>query len=276
MSPANSRKTKTPETEPAFLVFDIETVPDGELLRRVRYAKQSISPEEAVRRARAEALERSEGRSDFIPASFCVPVAVSVARITANFELEAITVLDAPKFRPREIVAAFWKGLARHKAVLVSFNGRGFDLPVLEWAAFRYGIAAKHHFSDRFGRRYRFGATHLDLQDWLTNHGACVLAGGLDLLSKLLGKPGKMSISGRDVYDLHREGKVREINDYCMFDVLDTYFVFLRTRVLTGEVDLAREQELVGVARAWIESQLDVYPHFKSYLKNWGDWKPWL
>lgn len=263
-------------TDAAYLVFDVETIPDGELLRRVRYAGESLSPEAAVERARAQALERSDGKSDFVAASFCYPIAVCVARVSADYQLQAITCLDRPTFHPKTIVEDFWKGLAHYHSTLVSFNGRGFDLPVLELAAFRYGIAARGHFNERYGRRYRFGTSHLDLNDWLSNHGACPISGGLDLLSKLLGKPGKMRITGHDVWDLYREGKVGDINDYCMFDVLDTYFVFLRTRLLTGEIDLETEQKRVEQARGWIESQLETHPHLQEYLDNWGDWEPWI
>lgn len=263
-------------TDPAFLIVDVETAPDGELLRRVRYSRDNITAAQAAERARADALERSGGRSDFIAPSFCHPVAIAVARVAADYTLQAITCLDAPKFRPREMTADFWKGLAHYHSTLVTFNGRGFDLPVLELAAFRFGISVRGYFNERHGRRARYGRQHLDLHDWLSNHGACPVAGGLDLLSKLLGKPGKMNVSGRDVQDLYREGKVQEINDYCMFDVLDTYFVFLRTRVLTGELDLGTEQDRVNRAREWIESQLPKFPHLSQYLANWGDWTLWI
>jgi predicted PolB exonuclease-like 3'-5' exonuclease len=261
---------------PAYLIFDVETVPDGVLLAKTKYAAESLTPEAAIERARKEALEKSQGKSDFIAWSYCYPVAVSVARVHADFSLEAITCLDDPEFRPPEIVADFWRGLARYDSTLVSFNGRGFDLPVLEMAAFRWGIAAPEHFGEKFGRRYRYGEKHLDLADWMSNHGAVPLAGGLDLLSKLLGKPGKMETKGSDVYRLFCEGKTREINDYCMFDVLDTYFVFLRSRVLTGELGIKEEQARMKEARAWIDSQRQRHPHLAKYLKNWGDWKPWL
>lgn len=260
----------------AYLVFDIETVPDGELLRRVKYPGENLSDDAAVERARAEALEKTGGRSDFVAVSFTYPVAICVARVAADFSLQAITCLDTPHYRPREMVRDLWSGLDRYKAVLVSFNGRGFDLPVLELAAFRLGISAGGHFADRHGRRHRYGTRHLDLNDWLSNYGACPIEGGLNLLSKLLGKPGKMSITGHDVWSLHRAGKIKEINDYCMFDVLDTYFVFLRTRVLAGELDLDGEQKLVSAAKEWIEGQLPQHPHLRQYLDNWGDWSVWI
>jgi predicted PolB exonuclease-like 3'-5' exonuclease len=261
---------------PAYLIFDIETVPDGELLRRVKYPGEGLSVEAAVERARAEAREKSGGKSDFVPASFVYPVAVCVARVAADFSLQAITCLDAPQFRPQQIVRDLWAGLERYPATLVSYNGRGFDLPVLELAAFRFGIAVRGHFDEKQGRRQRYGSRHLDLADWLSNYGACPVAGGLNLLSKLLGKPGKMSITGHDVWEMFRSGKIKQINDYCMFDVLDTYFVFLRTRVLAGALDLRREQALVAQAKSWIHEQLSAHGHLQQYLDNWGDWEPWV
>lgn len=272
-----TKSRPTPAADPpAYLIFDVETVPDGVLLAKVRHPGEAISPKDAVARARQEALERSGGRSDFVAASFCYPVAVSVARVRQDFSLEAITCLDAPKFRPREIVADFWRGLSRYPSTLVSFNGRTFDLPVLELAAYRWGIAAPEHFTDRHGRRYRYGQGHLDLHEWIGNYGAFPVTGGLNLLSKLLGKPGKMQTTGADVWDLFAQGKIVEINDYCMYDVLDTYFVFLRTRVMSGEIDLDREQECVRSARKWIEKQRGKHPHLDLYLENWGDWQPWV
>jgi predicted PolB exonuclease-like 3'-5' exonuclease len=267
-----SKATGEAGAAPAFLVLDTESVPDGKLLSLVKYADEHLSAGDAVARAQAEARERSRDGSDFLPVSFQYPVAVCVARVGPDFRLQALTCLDAPQFRPREIVEAFWRGVARYgKAKLVTFNGRGFDLPLLELAAFRYGCSGPDYFRRT---RNRFNG-HLDLMDWLGNFGACRLAGGLDLLSKVLGKPGKMGVTGDQVYALHQAGKVKEINDYCMFDTLDTYFVFLRTKVMTGDLTLKEEHELVGAARAWLQARVADVPALRRYLENWGDWEPW-
>jgi hypothetical protein len=74
---------------------------------------------------------------------------------------------------------------------------------------------------------------------------------------------------------MFRAGKVQEVNDYCMADTLDTYFVFLRTRVLTGEITLQREHELVVAAKAWLSARIAEAPALQRYLENWGDWEPW-
>jgi predicted PolB exonuclease-like 3'-5' exonuclease len=266
------RAAGTAATSTAFLVLDTESVPDGRLIAKVKYPGENLSPEQAVARAQAEARERSPGGSDFLPVTFHYPVAVCVIRVGADFRLQAVTCLDAPHFRPGEIVRKFWQGVGCYKAKLVSFNGRGFDLPLLELAAFRYGCGARDHF---YNSRNRYGGNHLDLMDWLSNYGACRLAGGLDLLSKLLGKPGKMEVSGDQVYEMHRAGRHQDVNDYCLFDTIDTYFVFLRTRVLSGDLTLEQEHELVLQARDWLTAKADELPALRQYLANWGDWQPW-
>ena len=214
----------------AFLVFDTESVPDGQLLAKVKYPQQEISPEAAVTQAQAEARALSHSGSDFLPVTFQYPVAACVLRVGADFQPQALKCLDAPQYRPRKIAEDFWKGVNSYRsrpgspAQLVTFNGRGFDLPLLEMAAFRYGINCQSHIAQRFR-----GDGHLDLMDWLTNRGAYRMAGGLNLLSKMLGKPGKTDIQGDMVYQLYLAGKTQEINDYCLADTLDTYFIFLRT-----------------------------------------------
>jgi predicted PolB exonuclease-like 3'-5' exonuclease len=125
---------------------------------------------------------------------------------------------------------------------------------------------------DQSRNRFR-GA--LDLLDWMTNHGAARLPGGLNLLAKLLGLPGKMDVSGDQVYEMYCQGRSQDINDYCMFDTLDTYFIFLRTCVMRGEISLEQEADLVARGRDFLAAKTDEFPALKVYLDNWKDWKPW-
>lgn len=264
---------------PAYLVFDTESVPDGKLLQLVKYPHETLTPTQSIQRAQAEAKALSPSGSDFLPVTFQIPVAISVVRVGADFRLQAITNLGTPEYKPRKIVEQFWAGIEvyqgaafRNKVRLVTFNGRGFDLPLMELAAFRYGISIPSYCG---ASRRRFEGMHLDLLDWLTNYSAFRIVGGLNLLSKLLGKPGKMEIAGNKVYELHCEGKAQEIADYCMFDTLDTYFVFLRTRVMTGEISIDQEHQIVLDARTTLEQQMAQFPALCQYLENWGDWDPW-
>jgi predicted PolB exonuclease-like 3'-5' exonuclease len=267
---AGAGPSTIPQT--AFLVFDTESVPDGGLLSRVKYPRDNLSPEEAIARAQAEARELSPTGSDFLPVTFQVPVAVCVVRVAADFTLQGLACLDSPHFRPAEIVRQFWRGVAHYnRAKLVTFNGRGFDLPLLELAAFDHGCQARDYFQNS---RNRFGGNHLDLFDWMSNYGACRLAGGLSMMAQRSagGFPpgcGKLDVAGDQVYAMYQAGQVREINDYCLYDTLDTYFVFLRTRVLVGEFPFEVERALVKRARAWLETKVEEWPALKGYLESW-------
>jgi predicted PolB exonuclease-like 3'-5' exonuclease len=193
-----------------------------------------------------------------------------------------VVALDEPEFRSHVITEYFWRGWEGYRRpTLVSFNGRVFDLPLLELAAFRYGISVPGWFNvddknwEQYRGRYNLSA-HLDLHDLLTNFGATRFNGGLNLAANLLGKPGKMEVQGYMVQDLFNAGKLTEINDYCRCDVLDTYFVFLRTSVLLGRLSLQREQQLVSTAKQWLTERVERVPAYRKYLENWGDWQsPW-
>lgn len=263
-----------------YLVFDIESVADGALVSKLRYPGQGLSPADAVRKYRDELIAKYE--TDFIPYTFQVPVSVVVAKVAADFSLIDIVALDEPQFRSHIITENFWRGWEAYKRpTLVSFNGRTFDVPLLELAAFRYGISAAAWFNisgktyDQPRNRYNTEA-HLDLHDVLTNFGASRFNGGLNLVANLLGKPGKMDVQGYMVQDLWNEGKIAEINDYCRCDVLDTYFAFLRTMVLLGNLKLEDEQRLVDEVHEYLSQRATTIPAYVSYLEQWGNWtNPW-
>jgi 3'-5' exonuclease len=264
----------------AYLVFDLESVADGALVSRLRYPGESLDAPAAIQRYREELM--AEFDSDFVPYTFQYPISVAVAKVASDYLLLDVVALDEPAFRPHVITENFWRGWDRYnRPTLVSFNGRGFDLPMLELAAFRYGVSlpgwflARTRSSDQPRNRYNTAA-HLDLMELLTNFGSSRFVGGLNLATNLLGKPGKMDVQGQMVQDLFNAGKLAEINDYCRCDVLDTYFVFLRSRVLVGELTLEREHELIAAAKKWLESRATEVNGFRLYLDRWGDWKnPW-
>jgi len=265
-----------------YFVFDVETVADGELVSKLRYPGEGLAPAEAIARFRQDLLEKYE--SDFIPYTYQLPVSVAVAKVTADFRLVDVVVLDAPKYRPHVITQLFWRGWEAYRhPTLVTYNGRTFDVPLLELAAFRYGLSLPNWFDTAGGRAYQQprnrynSATHLDLLDLLTNYGASRFSGGLNLAANLLGKPGKMEVEGYMVQDLYNDGRLDEINDYCRCDVLDTYFVFLRSRVLAGALDLETEQRIIADTKDWLGRQAEPVPAYGLYLERWGDWQnPWI
>ncbi len=263
-----------------YLVFDIESAADGQLVSALRYPGEQLEAAEACARFRAELLQKYD--SDFIPYTYQLPVSVVVGKVADDFRLLDLVALDEPEFRSHRITERFWRGWEVYqRPTLVSFNGRTFDIPLMELAAFRYGLSLPTWFDlnartyDQPRNRYNVGA-HLDLHDVLTNFGASRFNGGLNLAANLLGKPGKMTVQGHMVQDLFEAGKFAEINDYCRGDVLDTYFVFLRVSVLLGRLTLDREQQLVDQTRSWLEARVEQTPVFAQYLAHWGDWQnPW-
>jgi predicted PolB exonuclease-like 3'-5' exonuclease len=269
-----------PSADPKYLVFDIESVADGPLVSRLKYPSDGLSPEEAIARYRGE-LQAETGK-DFIPYTYQLPISLVIAKVGSDLALQDLVALDEEQSRPHEIARRFWEGWRRYRRPrLVSFNGRGFDMPMLELCAFRYGIAIPDWFAEdarNFDQpRYRYNtAAHFDLHEWLTNSGASRFNGGLSLAANLIGKPGKMDVAGHMVQDLWDAGRKEEIHGYCRGDVLDTYFVFLRSRVVAGDIDLAREQALIDEARAWIEAHAPNTSGLTRYLEAWGDWQsPW-
>lgn len=262
----------------AHLVFDVESVADGELVSKVRYPGANLSPEKAVATYQDELMEQRG--TTFIPHTFQIPVCVVVGKVARDLSLIDVVSLDEPEFRPHVITENFWRGWELYKyPQWVTFNGRTFDVPLMELAAFRYGVSLPKWFKSEGYKtpRNRYNSdAHLDLQDVLTNYGAARCNGGLNLIAQLLGKPGKMGLTGDQVQQQYDDGNLMAISDYCRCDVLDTYFVFLRTQVLMGNASLQQELELVQQTKAWIEERADSCDAYSSYIESWGDWtNPW-
>lgn len=266
--------------EVRYLLFDIESVADGDLIAKTRYPGREMSGEKAIATFRQDLLTQS-GR-DFIPYTFHLPVAVVVAKIRPDFFLSEIVSLDQPKHRAHVMTEHFWTGWeAYDHPTWVTFNGRTFDLPLMEHAAFRFGVSVPGWFNlmDRSyeQKRNRYNLdSHIDIQEILTNFGSTWYRGGLNLAASLLGKPGKMDVQGDQVYELYTQGRLPEISEYCRCDVLDTYFVFLRTMVLMGKLNLEEEQQRVSATRDYLLEHQANHPAYGQYLSQWGDWQnPW-
>ena len=219
-----------------FAVLDIETRIDKRLLRDALYPGQQLDEEQAYLRMRQE---QGDG---FFPTSLHVPISIAIGNVNENHILESVETLAPSPYSEAALVREFWRRAEHFGGCLVTFNGRGFDLPVLELHALRHGIAAPIHFSQRARRA---DDNHLDLQDFLTNRGDFRIRGGLNLLLKSIGLPGKTGIDGAQVQELYEAGRLEEIHRYCRSDVIQTYFLFLRVELKRGRLDQA------GYQAAW-------------------------
>lgn len=251
-----------------YLVYDIETIVDRDLLNRVGYAGSGFSDDDAYAAEIASMSEKEPGRT-FINPSFHQPISIVALALDESCGIQRLAVLGEPERTVAARVEKFWSILSesRPAPILVDFNGKAFDLRVLELWAYRLGIRLPDHYFAKFGVRTRYNLDdHLDLQEFLTNHGAVRWKGGLNLFAKILGCPGKGEVKGDQVEDLYLQGKTVEIDDYCMGDVMDTYFVFLRVQVLRGAIDREREKRLRDDARVFMERFSAETGYLKSYL----------
>jgi len=251
--------------------FDIETVPDVEFGRRY-WELDGLSDEDV---ATAMLFKRQQAAgTDFLPLHQHRIVAISVTFRTADtFKVWSLGDEDADE---AELVQRFFDGIERYTPDLVSWNGGGFDLPVLHYRALKNGIRAARYWemgegdSDFKWNNYqsRFHWRHVDLMDVMAGFQPRARA-SLDQIATMLGFPGKLGMSGDKVWDTYRDGGIREIRDYCETDVLNTWLVYLRFEFMRGildEKDLEREFALVRSTLAQMDQE-----HLNAFLAAWTE-----
>src|SRR4029077_5888229 len=114
-----------------FAIFDVETRIDKALVKSVLHRHEEIGEEDAYERTRAHLQARSRTGSAFFPLAFHVPVSVVIGEVNDERVLTGVQVLGAEGYSEAGIVREFWERLERFRGTLVTFNGRGFDLPVM-------------------------------------------------------------------------------------------------------------------------------------------------
>jgi predicted PolB exonuclease-like 3'-5' exonuclease len=220
-----------------FAVFDIETRVDKRLLNQVFFSGEGLADEDAYLRFRESLRERG---GDFFPLTLHVPISIAIGDVGEDYALRSVESLALAGYSEECLAGEFWRRMERFSGCMVSFNGRRFDFPVLELAAMRHGISAPSYFAAADSPRGRYAPErHLDLYDYLTNYGATGLRGGMDLLLKMIGLPGKTGISGAMVQDYFDAGRLAEIHRYCRSDVIQAYVLFLRVQLMRGRVSEA-------------------------------------
>jgi 3'-5' exonuclease len=220
-----------------FAIFDIETRIDKALIQAVMYPHDDVTEDEAYQRFRQQIREERDNRSDFLPLAFHVPISIVVGNVTSDHTLTTVEVLCAQDYSEEAIVCEFWRRVEIFPGTLVSFNGRGFDLPVLEMQALRYGCQAPRYFNEKYGHRYRYSEErHYDLFDFLSNVGVHRIRGGFNLLARLIGLPGKTWVDGSMIQGLWEAGQLGMIHTYCRQDVIQTYGLFLRVELMRGRL----------------------------------------
>jgi predicted PolB exonuclease-like 3'-5' exonuclease len=170
------------------------------------------------------------------PAPYHQVVVIGLLWMDASYKVLRIGAMGEPK-NERQILADFVKFVEERKPDLVTYNGRGFDLPVIASRCLRHGVPFKHYFQTT-DVRYRYSPSgHFDLMDYMSDFGAA-RAVSLDTMAKLIGLPGKVGVDGKDVGPLVHAGRVAEVEAYCLCDVAQTTGLFLRVQLIRGQLSL--------------------------------------
>jgi len=252
-----------------ILVFDIETVPDIEAGRRLYHLEGLSDADTALAMF---ALRRQKAGHDFLPHHLQKIVAISLLLSRENHPIK-IWSLGEESTTEADLVQRFFHGLEKHIPTLVSWNGSGFDLPVLHYRALLHGIQAKTYWEVgemQSGFRWnnylnRFHYRHLDLMDVLAGYQNKAFA-PLDELSTLLGFPGKMGMNGQDVWPSYLNGQLKQIRDYCETDVLNTYCVYLRFELMRGHLSTELYHKTMDNLSDTLQTSQQ--PHLMEFLKH--------
>ncbi len=253
-----------------ILVFDIETIPDVAGLRALHGLDQGVRDADVAEMAFQ--MRRQRTGSDFLPHHLQRIAAIScVLREGDNFRVWS---LGEPGEDEASIIRRFFEGIEKYTPQLVSWNGGGFDLPVLHYRGLIHGIQCPRYWDmgdddrDFKWNNYisRYHTRHLDLMDLLALYTGRANA-PLDELAKLIGFPGKLGMDGSKVWQAYQQGKLDEIRNYCETDVVNTYLVFARFQLMRGQFSrehYEQECELVRGALAKLEGA-----HWKEFLAAW-------
>jgi predicted PolB exonuclease-like 3'-5' exonuclease len=253
----------------ATLVFDIETIPDLDGARRILGLAQAGDDEvwSALR-----ALRIADRGHDFQPAHLQRVVAISCV-LRSGSDLRVWSLGDEASSEA-ELVQRFFDGIERYRPTLVSWNGGGFDLPVLHYRALIHGVQAKTYWDtgvfdrdakwNNYLKRYEF--RHTDLMDVLALYGGRNNA-PLHEIALLLGFPGKLGMDGSQVFPAYREGRLAEIRAYCETDVLNTWLVYLRFQRMRGHFTAEEYADEIDRVRALLKAS--PAPHLAEFAAAW-------
>ena len=252
-------------------VFDIETVPDVEGGRRL-YDLDGLDDREVANIMFHK--RRQETGSEFLRLHLQRIVAISV--VLRSRDRLAVWSLGDEDASEKEIIERFFTGIDKYIPVIVSWNGKGFDLPVLHYRSLIHGIPAQRYWEtgdNDQGFKWnnylsRYHRRHTDLMDVLAGYENRATA-PLDQIACLLGFPGKMGMSGAKVWDYYQEGRIGEIRNYCETDVLNTYLVYLRFQLVNGSLEREEYDSELRLLRDTLAQENK--PHFDEFLANWPE-----
>lgn len=261
-----------------IFVFDIETVPDANATRRL-LGSSELNDLEARDALSCYFLEKTNGKNDFPRQPFHQVAAISYVHLTreigeggSELVVKRIATGGTAESSEEEMLAGFFRIIETRAPQLVSFNGRGFDMPVLKYRAMVHGLSCPRWFKEgdkwnnyesRYANNY-----HLDLLEVLSDFGASARC-SMHEVATSFGIPGKLDTAGDDVRGMFEDGKIDAIRNYCETDVCTTALIMFRWMLFKGELaEGAYARAILGM-RNYLESEKNSRPHFAEYLDAW-------
>jgi predicted PolB exonuclease-like 3'-5' exonuclease len=251
------------------LVFDIETVPDTDLGRRL-YGLEGLADDQVAQIMFTK--RRQETGTEFLSHEQHRVVAISV--VMRSRDSLKVWSLGETGSSEKDLIERFFDGLDKFTPDLVSWNGAGFDLPVLHYRSLLHSVTAARYWETGDGDssfRYsnylsRFHWRHMDLMDVLSGFQGRGRA-SLDVVATLLGFPGKIGMHGSQVWEAYLQGGLARIRDYCETDVLNTYLVYLRFQLLRGHLNAAEHADEVARVRKLLTDSGAA--HLREFAAAW-------
>lgn len=259
-----------------ILAFDIETIPDVHGIRLLYDLPKSASDSEVV--AFAEEKRRAQTGSEFMQHHLHRVVTISCCMRWHNDKMHIGSIGEIGDDE-ESIIAKFFDVVERYTPRLVSWNGGGFDLPVLHYRALIHGISAARYwdmgeggFNDSRDFKWnnyinRYHMRHCDLMDLLSLYQARASV-PLDDMAKLCGFPGKLGMDGSKVWAAYYEGRLKEIRDYCETDAVNTYLMYLRFEMMCGSLDSDEYEQEIKRVKQYLQTMQDA-PHWQEFLAAW-------
>ena len=251
-----------------IFVFDIETVPDVDSGRRI-YDLAGLGDEDAAKAMFN--LRRQQTGGELLALHLQRICAISV--VLRHADRVRVWSLGEPDADEAELLRSFFDGIDRFTPTLVSWNGGGFDLPVLHYRALLHGVPAPRYWDaggedrDFKWNNYlsRYHERHTDLMDVLSGYQPRATA-RLDEVASMLGFPGKMGMSGAGVWDAFLAGDIEGIRNYCESDALNTYLVYLRFELIRGHLTQAAYETELRLLHDTLAQEDKA--HLRAFLDN--------
>ncbi len=250
-----------------ILVFDIETIPDVETGRRLYPTLKDLDDADAL--SALTALRQAEAGTDFMRLPLHKVACLSFLWFDgASFRLKS---LSLETMSEDQILVTFLRAFDK-KPVLVSWNGAGFDIPVIMYRAMHHKLSAPALFNPAVkpDYLYRYGEMHIDLMDKMSLYNGYQRQ-KLDTIASLCGFAGKGDIDGSQVVPMVQAGDWQKLTTYCESDVLNTWLIYLRWLILTGKMDTPAADGLIDATYGFVESlhNADGSLRHQGFLDAW-------